>query len=223
MFSGGEVLSTIVNRELLAPDNCTVILIDHQPQMAFSVQSIDRQLMVSNVVGLAKAARIFGIPTILTTISAQEFSGPLLPEIQAVFPDQAPIDRTTMNPWEDENVVAAVKQAGRRKLVMAGLWTEVCLAFPALDALRAGYDVYAVVDASGGVTTMAHDMAVQRMIQAGVAPITWLQFALELQRDWAREATATAVGSLAIEHGGAYGIGINYYRSLSEGNAFAIG
>jgi nicotinamidase-related amidase len=192
------------------------MLIDHQPQMVFSVQSIDRTLMVNNVVGLAKSAQIFGVPTILTTISAEEFSGQLLPEIQAVFPGQATIDRTTMNPWEDPSVMAAVERAGRRKLVMAGLWTEVCLAFPALDAIRAGYEVYAVLDASGGVTSMAHEAAVQRMIQAGVVPITWLQFALELQRDWAREETAMAVGNLAIAHGGTYGVGIGYYRGIAR-------
>jgi nicotinamidase-related amidase len=202
--------------ELLTPTNCTLMLIDHQPQMVFGVQSVDRTLMVNNVVGLAKAARIFGVPTILTTITAGEFSGHLLPEIQAVFPGQATIDRTTMNPWEDPNVVAAVERAGRKKLVMAGLWTEVCLAFPAIEAIRDGYEVYAVLDASGGVTDMAHEAAVQRMIQAGVVPTTWLQFALELQRDWAREATAVAVGDLAIAHGGTYGVGIGYYRGVTR-------
>lgn len=208
--------------ELLTPDNCTLMLIDHQPQMVFSVQSVDRTLMVNNVVGLAKSARIFQVPTILTTITSAEFSGRLLSEIQAVFPGETPIDRTTMNPWEDANVVRAVERAGRKKLVMAGLWTEVCLAFPALEALRDGYEVYAVLDASGGVTQMAHDAAVQRMVQAGVVPMTWLQFALELQRDWAREATAMAVGDLAIAHGGTYGVGIGYYRGVAS-HADALG
>jgi nicotinamidase-related amidase len=202
--------------ELLTPANCTLMLIDHQPQMVFGVQSVDRTLMVNNVVGLAKAAKIFGVPTILTTITAAEFSGHLLPEIQAVFPGQATLDRTTMNPWEDRHVVAAVERAGRKKLVMAGLWTEVCLAFPAIEAVRDGYEVYAVLDASGGVTTAAHDAAVQRMVQAGVVPTTWLQFALELQRDWARGETAMAVGDLAIAHGGTYGVGIGYYRGIAN-------
>ncbi len=210
------------NLELLTPTNCTVMLIDHQPQMVFSVQSIDRTLMINNVVGLAKAAKLFMVPTVLTTISAAEFSGRLLPEIQAVFPGQPTIDRTTMNPWEDPNVVEAVERIGRKKLVMAGLWTEVCLAFPALDAIRAGYEVYAVLDACGGVTDRAHEAAVQRMIQAGVVPTTWLQFALELQRDWAREETAIAVGNLAIAHGGAYGVGLGYYRDLGS-RADAVG
>lgn len=212
----------MANLEFLTPTNCTVMLIDHQPQMVFGVQSIDRTLMVNNVVGLAKAAKIFNVPTILTTITAAEFSGRLLPEIQAVFPGQPTIDRTTMNPWEDPKVVEAIERAGRRKLVMAGLWTEVCLAFPALDAIRSGYEVYAVLDASGGVTAMAHEAAVQRMVQAGVVPTTWMQVALELQRDWAREETAAAIGDLAIAHGGAYGVGVRYYRDLS-GQAEAAG
>lgn len=200
--------------ELLTPDNCALILIDHQPQMFFGVESANRGMIMNNVVGLAKAAKIFKVPTILTTVAAQSFSGPLIPELQAVFPDQKPIDRTSMNSWEDKNFVAAVEKTQRKKLVIAALWTEVCLAFPAICAIKAGYDVYAVTDASGATTLEAHDMAMQRMIQAGVIPVTWVQFFCELQRDWARQETYQAVMDLAKEHAGAYGIGVFYAQSM---------
>lgn len=204
--------------ELLNPDNCVVILIDHQPQMFFGIESASRAAIMNNVVGLAKAAKIFNIPTILTTIAAKSFSGPIIPQLQAVFPDQKPIDRTSMNSWEDKNLVAAVEKTKRKKLVIAGLWTEVCVAFPAISAIQAGYDVYAVTDASGATTVEAHNMAIQRMVQAGVAPITWVQFFCELQRDWARQETYQAVMDLAKEHGGAYGTGIFYAQSMLPGS-----
>ncbi len=200
--------------ELLTPDNCTVILIDHQPQMFFGVESGSRATIMNNVIGLAKAAKIFNVPTILTTVAAKTFSGPLIPELQAVFPEQKPIDRTSMNSWEDKNLVAAVEKTKRKKLVIAALWTEVCLAFPAISAIQAGYDVYAVTDASGATTAEAHHMAIHRMAQVGVVPITWLQFLCELQRDWARQSTYQAVMELAKEHGGAYGIGVFYAQSM---------
>lgn len=203
--------------ELLTPNNCTVILIDHQPQMFFGVESAHRATIINNVVGLAKAAKIFNVPTILTTVAAKSFSGPLISELQAVFPDQKPIDRTSMNSWEDKNLVAAVEKTKRKKLIMAALWTEICLAFPAIDAIKAGYEVYAVVDASGATTVEAHQTAIQRMIQVGVIPITWIQFLCELQRDWAHQKTYQAVTDLAKEHGGAYGAGIFYAQSMLPG------
>lgn len=203
---------------LLDPTNCAVILIDHQPQMFFGVQSADRQTLINNTLGLAKAAKVFKVPTILTTVAAESFSGPLLPELQAVFPQQAPIDRTTMNSWEDPNFVAAVKKTKRKKLVMAALWTEVCLAFPALCAVQEGFEVYAVVDASGATTAEAHNAAVQRMVQAGVVPVTWLQVMLEFQRDWARQETYEPVLAVAREHAGAYGLGILYAKSMFGGH-----
>jgi nicotinamidase-related amidase len=201
-------------RGLLTPDKSALILIDHQPQMFFGVQSTDRQTLVNNVLGLAKAAKVFKVPTILTTVAAESFSGPLFPELQAVFPDQKPIDRTSMNSWEDRNFVKAVKKTGRKKLIMAALWTEVCLAFPVISAIEAGYEVYAVVDASGGTTVEAHQTAVQRMIQAGAVPVTWLQVLCEFQRDWARQETYDAVLEVAKEHGGAYGLGIVYAETM---------
>ena len=202
------------SEKLLTPTNHTLLLIDHQPQMAFATRSIDVAELRNNVTGLAKAANTFKVPTILTTVAAKSFSGPLFPELQAVFPDQKPIDRTTMNTWEDQRVVDAVKKTGKKKIVMAALWTEVCLIEPALSAIDQGYDVYIVTDASGGVTKEAHDMAVQRMIQAGAHPITWLQYMLELQRDWARGETYNAVTKIAADHAGGYGLGLIYAKDM---------
>ena len=199
---------------LLTPSNHTLILIDHQPQMAFATKSIDIAELRNNVTGLAKAATVFKVPTILTTVAAKSFSGPIFPELQAVFPDQKPIDRTTMNTWEDQRVVDQVKKFGRKKVVMAALWTEVCLVEPVLSAIDDGYDVYIVTDASGGVSKEAHDAAVQRMVQAGAHPVTWLQYMLELQRDWARGETYAPVMKVATEHGGGYGLGIIYATEM---------
>lgn len=200
--------------KLLTPQNHSLILIDHQPQMAFATRSIDIAELRNNVTGLAKAASAFKVPTILTTVAAKSFSGPIFPELQAVFPDQKPIDRSTMNTWEDQRVVDQVKKFGRKKVVMAALWTEVCLLEPALSAIDQGYDVYIVTDASGGVSKEAHDMAVQRMVQAGAHPITWLQYMLELQRDWARSETYMPVMKIATEHAGGYGLGIVYATDM---------
>jgi nicotinamidase-related amidase len=200
--------------KLLTPKNHTLVLIDHQPQMAFATRSIDIAELRNNVTGLAKAASAFKVPTILTTVAAKSFSGPIFPELQAVFPDQKPIDRSTMNTWEDSRVVDQVKKFGHKKVVMAALWTEVCLLEPALSAIDEGYDVYIVTDASGGVTKEAHDMAVQRMVQAGAHPITWLQYMLELQRDWARSETYLPVMKIATEHAGGYGLGIVYATEM---------
>jgi nicotinamidase-related amidase len=199
---------------LLAPDNHVLILIDHQPQMAFATKSIDIVELRNNATGLAKAAKVFRVPTILTTVAEKSFSGPIFPEIQAVFPDQKPIDRTTMNSWEDERITDAVNGFGKKKIVMAALWTEVCGIGPALSAIDQGYEVYFVTDASGGVSDDAHDMAVQRMVQAGAHPITWLQYMLELQRDWARQGSYEAVTGIAKEHGGGYGLGIIYAQKM---------
>lgn len=200
--------------DLLTSSNSALILIDHQPQMFFGVESANREIIQNNVVGLAKAAKIFKVPTILTTVAADSFSGPLIPQLQAVFPNQKPIDRTSMNSWEDKNFLSAVEKTNRKKLIMAALWTEVCLAFPAISAIKAGYDVYAVTDASGGTTLEAHNMAIQRMIHVGVTPVTWIQVMCEFQRDWARQETYNAVMEVAKEHAGAYGIGIFYAKMM---------
>jgi len=199
---------------LLTPQNSVLILIDHQPQMAFATKSIDIVELRNNVTGLAKAAKVFNVPTILTTVAEKSFSGPIFPEIQAVFPDQKAIDRTTMNTWEDPRIVDAVKKTGRKKIVIAALWTEVCGVGPTLSAIDEGYEVYFVTDASGGVSREAHEMAIQRMIQAGAVPVTWLQVLLEYHRDWARQDKYAAVTGIAKEHGGGYGLGIIYAGSM---------
>lgn len=196
--------------ELLTPQNCALVLIDHQPQMTFGVANIDRQLLKNNVIGLAKAARAFKVPTVLTSVETESFSGNIWPELLAVLPDNKIFERTSMNTWDDEGVKAELKKFGRKKLVLAALWTEVCLNFPALEAMADGYEVYFVEDASGGTSVAAHNMSVQRMIQAGAVPITWQQFLLEMQRDWARKETYAATTGIVVEHSGAYGSGIDY-------------
>jgi nicotinamidase-related amidase len=186
---------------LLTPDNCALLLIDHQPFQFAGLRSHDSQTIINNVVGVAKTAKLFGVPTLLSTVMEAR-GGLLLKPLQEVFPEQAPINRTTINSWEDERVVEWVKATGRKKLVIAALWTEICLALTAIQAAGEGYEVYIVTDASGGASLEAHEMAVQRMIMAGCMPITWLVFSGELQRDWARLETAPGVGEVMIEHGG---------------------
>lgn len=199
---------------LLDPNNCVVLLIDYQPQMAFGVGSMDGQTLLNNATGLAKAAKAFNVPLILTSVAEKSFSGPTFKQLRDVYPDLSIIDRTTMNTWEDARVVDAVKQTGRKKVVMAGLWTEVCIAFPALDALREGFEVYFVADACAGTTVAAHDMAILRMVQAGAQPLTWLQFLLELQRDWARQETYVPVMDIVLQHAGPYGVGVQYAQAV---------
>jgi nicotinamidase-related amidase len=170
-------------------------------------------MIVNNVIALAKTAKIFGVPTILTTV-LEDRGGKLIKGLQDVFPDQKPIDRTFINTWEDQRVVEAVKKTGHKKIIMAALWSEICLAMPAIQAAGEGYEVYAVTDASGGVSAEAHDMAVRRMAMAGVVPITWMAVAGELQRDWAREETAKLGGQMFLEHGGGTGIALAWELQL---------
>src|SRR5438067_7781468 len=198
---------------LLTPQNCALILIDHQPFQFAGLRSHDTQSIINNVVGLAKAAKIFGVPTLFSTV-VEDKGGRLLKQLQDVFPEQKPIDRTFINTWEDQRVIDWVKKTGRKKIVMAALWTEICLAMPAIQAAGEGYEVYIVTDASGGVSLEAHDMAIQRMIQAGAMPITWGVFGAELQRDWAREATVPAFGQNLIEHWGSVGTSLQWELQL---------
>lgn len=200
--------------ELLNPQNSAVIFIDHQPQMAFGVANIDRQQLKNNTVGLAKAAKIFNVPTIYTSVETESFSGYIWPELLAVHPESTPIERTSMNSWEDPKFVEAVKATGRKKLVMAALWTEVCLNFPTLMAIEAGYEVYIVTDASGGTSVDAHERSIDRMVQAGAIPVTWQQVLLEYQRDWSRKETYDAVMGLVQEHSGVYGMGVDYAYTM---------
>jgi nicotinamidase-related amidase len=201
--------------EVLTPHNSQLIIIDHQPQMAFGVQSIDRQTLKNNVVGLAKAARAFGIPTVITTVESDSFSGRTYPEILDVFPDHAILERTSMNSWDDQKVRDALAANGRKKIIVAGLWTEVCNTTFALSAMLEGdYEIYMVADASGGTSKDAHDFAMQRMVQAGVVPMTWQQVLLEWQRDWKNRDTYDAVMKIVTEHSGAYGMGVDYAYTM---------
>jgi len=201
--------------KVLTPENCQLIFIDHQPQMAFGVQSIDRQTLKNNVIGLAKAARIFHIPTIITTVETDSFSGPTYPELLDVFPNAPLLERTSMNSWDDQKVRDALAANDRKKVVVSGLWTEVCNCTFALSAMLEGeYEIYMVADASGGTSLDAHKYAMDRMVQAGVVPMTWQQVLLEWQRDWARKETYDETIALVQEHSGAYGMGVDYAYTM---------
>jgi nicotinamidase-related amidase len=186
---------------LLSPERSVLLLIDHQPFQFSNLHSHDPQMVINNVVGLAKAAKAFSVPTILTTVT-EERGGYLLKQLQDVYPEQKPINRTFINTWQDGRGVEAVKKTGRKQLVVAALWTDICLAMPVIQSLADGYDVFFVTDASGAVSREAHDMAVLRMVQAGAVPITWIAVMSEWQRDWARVETIPAVAQVTIDHGG---------------------
>jgi len=198
---------------LLSPENSVLLLIDHQPFQFANLHSHEPTMVVNNVIGLAKTAKAFGVPTILTTV-IEDRGGYLIPGLQDVFPDQKPINRTYINTWQDSRVVDAVKATGRKQLVIAALWTEICLAMPAIQAAGEGWNVYAVTDASGGVTAEAHDMAVRRMVAAGVTPMNWMAVMGEWQRDWAREATVPAVAQVLSAHGGGSGVAFAWELQL---------
>src|SRR5262245_22182155 len=189
--------------ELLTPQNSQVIFIDQQPQMAFGVQSMDRQMLKNNVVALAKAAKVFKVPTIITTVETESFSGHTYPELLAVFPENKILERTSMNSWDDQKVRDALAAAGRKKGVVSGLWTEVCKLMFARSAMKeGGYEIFMVADASGGTLVEAQQYAMDRMVQAGVVPVTWQQVLLEWQRDWARKETYDATIAIVQEHSG---------------------
>jgi nicotinamidase-related amidase len=198
---------------LLTPEESVLVLIDHQAFQFANMHSHEPQLVVGNVAALSKTAKVFGVPTILTTV-LEERGGYLIKAIQDLFPDQKPINRSFINAWQDARLVEAVKKTGRRKLVMAGLWTEVCVAMPALQAQGEGYDVYVVTDASGGVSVEAHAMAVERMVEAGIKPITWLAVLCEWQRDWARQETIGELARILTEHGGGSGVAFSWEAQL---------
>lgn len=203
---------------LLTPTSSVLVMVDYQSQMFLGVGSHPQQTVLNNAVALGKAARAFDVPVVVTTVNEKGFSGPMPPSLAAVFQDAPSIDRTTMNPWEDARVVAAVAATKRKQVVFAGLWTEVCIAMPVLAAIDAGFEAFVVADACGGTSLEAHELALQRMVQAGARPISWLVYMLELQRDWARTQTAGAVADIAVAHAGGYGIGMHYYMTLkSEG------
>ena len=200
---------------LLNPTNHSLVLIDFEGQMAFATHSISTTELRNNVALVSGASKIFKIPTVVTTVAEKSFSGPVFPEILETYPNTAEyLDRTSMNTWEDVNAHKAITEKGKKKIVMAGLWTSVCIVGPTLSALNDGYEVYIITDACGDVSNEVHNQAVTRMVQAGAKPITSLQYLLELQRDWARQETYKAVNDLVVKHAGAYGIGVQYARDM---------
>ena len=204
--------------KLLTPENHVLMMIDHQAQMAFATRSIDVVELRNNAAMVAKAASGFNVATILTTVAEKTFSGPVFDEIKTSFAASRVIDRTTMNAWEEERITAAVNRYGKRKIVLSGLWTSVCIAGPALSAIEQGFEVYIISDACGDVTNEAHERAMQRMLQAGVQPLTSLTYLLELQRDWGRAATYGLTTDIARVHGGGYGLGIIYASAMFGGS-----
>ncbi|KAF2517122.1 hydrolase [Flavobacterium foetidum] len=201
---------------LLSPDNHALVLIDFEGQMAFATSNLPLSELRTNVAIVSGASRIFNVPTVVTTVAEESFSGPVFPEVEEFYPiaTSGYIDRTTMNTWEDENAYKAIVAKNKKKIVLAGLWTSVCIVGPALSAIDEGYEVYIITDACGDVSNEAHERAVQRMVQAGAIPVTSIQYLLELQRDWAREETYAPVTNLMKKHGGSYGLGIHYAHNM---------
>jgi nicotinamidase-related amidase len=199
---------------LLTKDNCTVVFIDHQPQMTFGVANIERQQLLNNVVLLAKAAKEFKIPVVLTAVETESFSGYIWPQLMDVFPRQQPVERTSMNSWDDEKFRKAIKDTNKKNIIFSGLWTEVCVTWPALQMLSEGYNIYIVEDACGATSQLAHDSAMKRCIQAGAVPMTTIATVLEFQRDWKNREHYDALMDLFREHAGAYGSGIEYAYSM---------
>lgn len=205
---------SLSEKGLLTPDNCVVAMIDLQPQMLFGVCNFDRQAIINNNVALAKAARVFNVPVILTTVESTAFSGHTWPQVLAALGHPTPIERSSMNSWDDANFVAAVKKTGRKKIVLCGLWTETCVALPTVQAIHDGYDIHIVEDCCGDVSQLAHDNAMKRCVQAGAKPVTALSVMLEWQRDWAHRDTYNAVMDIAKTHFGAYGAGVEYAYTM---------
>jgi nicotinamidase-related amidase len=202
---------------LLTPDNCVVAVIDLQPQMLFGVANFDRQMIINNNVALLKATRVFDVPVVLSTVETKSFSGNMWPQIQAIYPDRTPIERSSMNSWDDKNFVAAIEKSGKKKILLAGLWTETCITLPTIQAIHDGYEIYVVEDCCGDLTQLAHDNAMKRVIQAGAKPVTAVMVMLEWQRDWALKDTYDAVMDIVKTHCGAYGIGVEYAYTMVHG------
>jgi nicotinamidase-related amidase len=206
--------TTTPGKLLLTPSDHAMLMIDFQSQMAFATRSIDGAALRTNTALLAQAAAGFGVATILTTVAEKSFSGPIFDEISSAFEGKQVLDRTSMNAWEDDAVVAEVNRLGRTRIVLAGLWTSVCIVGPALSALDQGFEVSVIADACGDISDEAHERAMQRLVQAGVRPMTALQYLLELQRDWARGETYDTTVRIASRLGGAYGLGIIYAKTM---------
>jgi len=207
--------------KLLTPSDHALLMIDFQSQMSFATKNIDAVNLRNNAALVANGAKGFGVSTILTTVAEKSFSGPMFNEITDAFPGQVLFDRTSMNTWEDEAVIDEINRIGKKRIVLSGLWTSVCIVGPALSALDQGFEVYVISDACGDVSDEAHNRAMDRMVQAGAQPITSLQYLLELQRDWARTETYDMTTGIAKKFGGAYGLGIIYAKTMfnaSEGH-----
>jgi nicotinamidase-related amidase len=193
------VIRDQIGDHLITPKNSAMVVIDYQPSQLAGVRSMDRDLLLKNVVSTAKVAKLFGVPIVHSTINVRTGRGqPTLPPLAEVLAGNPPIDRTTTNAWEDPDFLVAVRATGRRKLIICALWTEICMAFPALDAMREGYEVYPVIDAIGGTSVEAHRAGLERVFQAGAKPISWVALAVELQRDWARLETVQEVVQLVL-------------------------
>ena len=183
---------------LITPENSAFVFIDYQPSQLAMIRSMDPALLLKNAVSTVRTVKTFGVPVVHSTVNVANGQGPTLPELAALLADDKPLDRTTVNSWEDIEFVRAVHATGRRKLIICALWTEVCMAFTALDALRAGYEVYPVVDAIAGTSPEAHRVGLDRVIRAGAQPISWVSLACELQRDWARQETVPAIVEIVL-------------------------
>lgn len=207
-------MNSNVKLEILTPDNCSLLLIDYQPQMVFGVSGIDRQSLKNNAVALAKSASLFKVPTVITAVETESFSGYVLPELLDVFPNQDIYERSSMNSWDSAAVRKAIASTNKKKLILAGLWTEVCINLCALSAMQEGYEIYIVEDACGGTSELAHRVAMERLIQVGAVPLTWQQLLLEWQRDWSRKETYDGTLDIVKEHSGAYGIGVDYVYTM---------
>ena len=202
---------------LLTPENCVVAIIDLQPQMLFGVANFDRQTIINNNVALLKAAKVFDVPVVLSTVETKSFSGNMWPQIQAIYPNQTPIERSSMNSWDDKNFVDAIEKSGKKKIVLSGLWTETCVALPTVQAIHDNYEVYVVEDCCGDVSQLSHDNAMKRVIQAGAKPVTALSVMLEWQRDWAERDSYDAIMDIVKTHFGAYGVGVEYAYTMVHG------
>lgn len=202
------------NTSLLTPDAAALVMVDQQAGLAFAIGSIDRQVLLNNTIALARTAVVFKLPIVVSTSASKVYSGPLMPAIAKVLPSVQPIERRNMNLWEDESARKAVTDTGRRRLLVSGLLTEACVSFPVLSALAAGYEVFVVADASGGLTAASHDLALRRLESAGAHVTSWIQVLLELQRDWTRHETYDGARSIVETHGGGYGIGLAYARDM---------
>lgn len=202
------------DKGLITKENCAIAFIDHQPQMVFGVGSINRELLINNVLLLANAAKIFNVPTVLTTVESKSFSGYMWEKLLEIFPNQTPIERSGMNSWDFEEFRKAIIATGKKNIIVSGLWTEVCVCWPTLSMIDEGYNVFVVEDACGGVSKVIHKAAMKRMMMAGAIPVTAMQMLLEFQRDWANKVTYDQVCKLIKERGGAYGMGIEYAYSM---------